>query len=56
MATLLMRTGRTELAVSWSGSAGLDAKFRPAHALLAEHYSRIGRTDLADEHRRLAAE
>lgn len=57
MATLLMRTGRTELAVSWLESAlALDAKFRPAHAMLADHYSRIGRTELAEEHRKLAAE
>ena len=55
MAMLLMRAGQTEPAVSWLQSAlAMDPKYRPAHAALADHYGRIGRKDLADEHRKLA--
>ena len=57
MATLLIRSGQTELARSWLQSAlALDAKFRPAHAALADLYAKEGRTDLAEEHRKLAVE
>jgi len=33
-----------------------DPTFRPAHKLLAEHYEKIGETNRAAEHRRLAGE
>lgn len=57
MALLLMRSGQTETAVGWLQSALLlDPNFKPAHAALAEHYSKTGRADLAEQHRRLAAD
>ena len=57
MATLHLRSGRTDLAVSWLQSAlALDANFRPAHAALADHYERTGQKELAEQHRKLAAE
>jgi hypothetical protein len=34
----------------------LDAKFRPAHRMLADHYSKAGNAELAAEHRKLAEE
>lgn len=57
MATLLMRSDRSEVAVSWLQSAlALDPKFRPAHAALAEYFERSGQKALAEEHRKQAAE
>jgi tetratricopeptide (TPR) repeat protein len=57
LATLLLRSGQTELALSWLNSAlALDSKFKPAHAALVELYTKRGQPDLAEEHRRLANE
>lgn len=57
LATLLLRSGQTELGLRWLQSAlDLDPKFRPAHAALAEHFEREGKKDLAEEHRRRATE
>jgi predicted Zn-dependent protease len=57
MATLLLRAGRTEDGLSWLNSALLlDPKFRPAHHLFAEHYTKIGDAAKAAEHRALSEE
>ena len=54
MAGLLMNSGRSELAVSWLRSAlSLDAGFKPAHRMLAEHFERTGNAALAAEHRKM---
>lgn len=57
MAGLLMQSGKSDLALSWLRSAlALDAGFRPAHRMLAEHFEKVGSPDLAAQHRRLAEE
>lgn len=57
MASLLQRSGQPEAAAGWLQSALLlDPNFKPAHAALAEHYSKTGKLDLAEEHRRRAAD
>lgn len=57
MAGLLMNSGKPDAAVSWLRSAlSLDAGFRPAHRMLAEHYERTGNAALAVEHRKLSEE
>jgi predicted Zn-dependent protease len=57
MAAILIRAGKNDLAMTWLNSAlSLDANFRPAHRMLAEHYSKTGNSALAAEHRKLAEE
>ena len=57
MALLLLQTGKDDIAITWLQSAlSLDAKFRPAHRLLADLYSRKNQPDLAAAHRKLAEE
>ncbi|HEY3788214.1 MAG TPA: tetratricopeptide repeat protein, partial [Urbifossiella sp.] len=57
MATLLMQSGQTEVAVRWLESAlALDPKFRPAHAALAEYHAKRGEPEAAEHQRTRAAE
>ncbi|MBI1916037.1 MAG: tetratricopeptide repeat protein [Planctomycetes bacterium] len=54
---LLLRNGREQEGVRWLRSTvRIDPRHRPAHQALAEHYDRIGKSDLAAKHRRLARE
>jgi len=57
MASLLLQTGKDDIAITWLQSAlSLDASFRPAHRLLADLYTRKNQPDLAAAHRKLANE
>jgi predicted Zn-dependent protease len=57
MGMLLMRAGNAAVAEQWLKNAvSLDPGYRPAHAALADHYARTGRTAEAEAHRKLAAE
>jgi tetratricopeptide (TPR) repeat protein len=54
---LLLRNDREPEGVRWLMSAlRIDPLYRSAHKALAEHYQRLGKTDLAAKHRRLARE
>ena len=57
MAVLLMRSGKDDIATTWLQRAiSLDAGFKPAHRILADHYAKTGRKELAAEHRKLGEE
>jgi tetratricopeptide (TPR) repeat protein len=52
---IFLKTGRADESLRCCKIAlKLDAKHRPAHALLADYYERVGRKELAEEHRKLA--
>lgn len=52
VAVLLLRNDRDEEALRWFDRAlRVDPAHRPTHEALAAYYDRIGRKDLADEHR-----
>jgi Tfp pilus assembly protein PilF len=52
---LMLRLGQVEEALrSLQHALVLDPKHRPTHASLADYYEKIGKKDLAAEHRKLA--
>jgi predicted Zn-dependent protease len=54
---ILLRLDRNEEAERWLLSAlAQDHRYRPAHEVLAAHYARTGRADLASRHRAALAE
>jgi predicted Zn-dependent protease len=56
-AVILLRLGRDKEAERWLLSAlAQDARYRPAHEVLAAHYARTGRADMASPHRAALAQ
>jgi tetratricopeptide (TPR) repeat protein len=54
-ALLCLQAGRIEEAVSWlEGALQIDPSHKPTHTTLADLYARIGRADLAAQHRKAA--
>jgi predicted Zn-dependent protease len=54
---ILLRLGRDEEAERWLLSAlAHDSRYRPAHEVLAAHYARTGRAELASRHRAALAD
>ncbi len=54
---ILLRLGRDEEAERWLRSAlATDSRYRPAHEILAAHYARTGRADMASRHRAALAD
>jgi tetratricopeptide (TPR) repeat protein len=55
VAEILLRNGQGEQACQWlEGVLQRDPAYKPAHALLADHYQRAGKAARAERHRQLS--